>query len=143
MIEIYRYLAEALVRQDRLEDAGELLAFAARNAPEDDSYARAALLLAEALVAAAGGEQAAASTSFAEALRLLEEQQLLIDLSEARVALAHALRSFGDTAGARTELERARATFVRMDARLLIGEIDEELAALAEGAGSAGPLSAS
>ncbi|MGB2953522.1 MAG: hypothetical protein WBB74_09040, partial [Gaiellaceae bacterium] len=117
----------------------ELLAFAARNVPEDDTYARAALLLAEAIVATAGGEQGAATTSFTEALRLLEEQQLLIDLAEARIALARSLRTFGDVTGARTELERARATFTGMGARTLLDEIERELAVLTAGAGSAGP----
>jgi tetratricopeptide (TPR) repeat protein len=131
--EIYRYLAKALIRQGRLKDAVEITAFAARSVPEEDSYARAALLLAEAAVATASQEQAAAATAFAEALRLLEEQQLSIDLGEARIELAHALRSFGDYAGARTELERARGLFVRMGARGLTEEIDRELAGLAEG----------
>jgi tetratricopeptide (TPR) repeat protein len=141
VIEIYRYLIEALVRQGRRDDAAELLAFAARNVPEDDGYARAALLLAEAIVATAGNEQAASTMAFAEALRLLEEQQLMIDLAEARIALARSLRAFGDSSGARTELERARATFARMDARTLLDEIDGDLAVVTEEAGSAGPLS--
>ena len=139
VIELYRYLVETLVRQGRLDDAADLLAFAARNVPEDDAYARAALLLAEAIVATAALEQAAATTSFAEALRLLEEQQLVIDLAEARIALARSLRTFGDVAGARTELERARATFAGMGARTLLDEIDRELAVLTAGAGGAGP----
>jgi hypothetical protein len=42
--------------------------------------------------------------------------------------------------GARTELERARATFARMDARAVVGQIDRELEELAEGADGAGPL---
>jgi tetratricopeptide (TPR) repeat protein len=141
VIEVYRYLVETLVRQERVEDAVELLAFAARNVPEDDVYARAALLLAEAIAASASGEQSAATTSFTEALRLLEEQQLLLDLAEARIMLARSLRTFGDVAGARTELERARATFAGMGARTPLDEIDRELTALTEGAGSAGPLS--
>jgi len=141
VIELYRYLVETLVRQDQRDDAAELLAFAARNVPEDDPYARAALLLAEAIVATAGGEQSTAATAFSEALRLLEEQQLLTDLAEARVVLARSLRVFGDVAGARTELERARATFAGMGARTPLDEIDRELTLLTEGAGSAGSLS--
>jgi tetratricopeptide (TPR) repeat protein len=141
LIELYRYLVETLVRQHRLDDAVELLAFAARSVPEEDVYARAALLLAEAIVATERGEQATATTSFVEALRLLEEQQLQLDLAEARIALARSLRTFGDIAGARTELERARATLVGMGAQTLLAEIQRELALLTEGAGSAGPLS--
>jgi class 3 adenylate cyclase/tetratricopeptide (TPR) repeat protein len=140
VIETYRYLVEALVRQQRLDDARELLAFAARSVPEEDAYARAALAVAEAIVATGAGEATTAATAFSEALRLLEEQQLVIDLGETRVLLARALRSFGDAAGARTELERSRALFAGMEARTLVEEIDRELAELSERAGSAGPL---
>jgi tetratricopeptide (TPR) repeat protein len=126
-IEIYRYLAEALVRQRRLDEARELVAFASRNLPEEDLYARAALLLARALVAAAADERSASTTSFEEALRLLEEQHLWTDLAEARVEFARALRAFGEHTVARTELERARATFRRMGAVALVAEVDREL----------------
>ena len=97
-------------------------------------YARAALLLAEANVAAAAGERTATATAFSEALRLLEDQELVIDLGEARLELARALLKFGDSAGARTELERARGIFVRIEARGIVEEIDREL----EVAGEAG-----
>ena len=43
-------LIEALVLQGRLDDARELVSFAARSLPEEDAYARACLLLAEASV---------------------------------------------------------------------------------------------
>jgi class 3 adenylate cyclase/tetratricopeptide (TPR) repeat protein len=138
--DIYRYLAETLVRQGRVEDATELVAFAARSVPEEDHYARAALLIAEAIVATASGEATSASTAFAEALRLLDGQKLQLDLGEARMELAHSLRSFGDVRGARTELELARATFARMGARAVVAEIDVQLGLLREGAGEAGPL---
>jgi tetratricopeptide (TPR) repeat protein len=138
--DIYRYLAETLVRQGRVEDATELVAFAARSVPEEDHYARAALLIAEAIVATASGEATSASTAFAEALRLLDGQKLQLDLGEARMELARSLRSFGDVRGARTELELARATFARMGARAVVAEIDVQLGLLREGAGEAGPL---
>jgi urease accessory protein UreF len=138
--DIYRYLAETLVRQGRVEDATELVAFAARSVPEEDHYARAALLIAEAIVATASGEATSASTAFAEALRLLDGQKLQLDLGEARMELARSLRSFGDVRGARTELELARATFARMGARAVVADIDDQLGLLMEGAGEAGPL---
>ena len=134
VIEIYRYLVAALLQQERVDDAKDLLAFAARSLPEADVYARAALLLAEANVAAAAGERTATATAFSEALRLLEDQELVIDLGEARLELARALLKFGDSAGARTELERARGIFVRIEARGIVEEIDREL----EVAGEAG-----
>jgi len=140
VLEIYRYLVAVLLAQGRIEDAKKLLAFAARDVPEEDPYARAAFLVAEALVATAAGERTAAATSFAEALRLLDEQQLMIDLAETRIELARALRTFGDEAGARAELQRARAVFARMDARTFVAEIDAELTELTEGAGASGPL---
>src|SRR5919197_2809831 len=117
VLEIYRYLIYALIAEERLDDAKELLAFAARSVPEEDPYAKAALLLAQANVAAATDERTAAATAFAEALRLYEEQELVMDLGEARLELARALRRFGDLTGARTELERARAIFMRAEAR--------------------------
>jgi class 3 adenylate cyclase/tetratricopeptide (TPR) repeat protein len=131
-IDIYRHLAETLVRRGRVDDARELIAFAARNVPEEDHYARAALLVGEAIVATAGGESTTAATAFAEALRLMEQQQLVIDVCETRVELARALKTFGDFGGARTELERARAAFARMGARTVVDHIDGELAELGE-----------
>jgi class 3 adenylate cyclase/tetratricopeptide (TPR) repeat protein len=141
-VEAYRYLAEALVAQDRLDDAGELVAFAARNLPEEDAYARSSLLLAEAIVATAAGESSTAATAFAEALRLIEELGMPRELGEARLALGRSLRSFGDLTGARAELERARAIFVRIGANTRREAIDAELAELVEGPATAGPSTA-
>ena len=59
-----------------------------------------------------------------------------------RILLARALRTFGDVVGARTELERARVTFARMEARTLVDEIDRSLADLAEGPPAAAPAAA-
>ena len=139
VVEAYRYLAEALVAQDRLEDAREIVAFAARNLPEEDSYARSSMLLAEAIVATAAGEPAAASTAFAEALRLIEELDLPLELGEVRHSLARSLRAFNDLAGARTEYERARAIFMRAGAVTPSQRIERELAELVEGPVDAGP----
>src|SRR2546430_14077145 len=127
------------MQRGRLDDGRGLLGFAAGNVPEGGAYARAALLVAEAIVATGAGEETTAATSFSEALRLLEEQQLVIDLGETRILLAQALRTFGDVVGARTEFERARATFMSMAARTLVDQIDRELAELAERAGIADP----
>ncbi|HZT92223.1 MAG TPA: adenylate/guanylate cyclase domain-containing protein [Gaiellaceae bacterium] len=132
VIQVYRYLVEALVALDRLDEARELAAFAARNLPEEDVYARTELLLAEASVATAAGEATAAGAAFAEALRLLEDLNMPTQLGETRLALGRALRTFGDVAGARVELERARGAFARMGARTLIDLIDADLRALDE-----------
>ena len=139
VIEIYRYLAEALVAQDRLVEARELVAFAARNLPEEHQYARAALRLAEAAVATAFGENLGALKSFTEAISLLEEQKLLSDLADARLAFAKSLRRFGDHVASRAELERARNIFAPMEASGPLAEIERELTELAVGAGVADP----
>jgi tetratricopeptide (TPR) repeat protein/CheY-like chemotaxis protein len=138
----YWRLVETLIAQDRLDEARQLVAFAARSVPEEAADARAALLMAEAAVATASGESTAAATSYAEALRLFEELNVPIDLAEARLALARSLRAFGDFTGARTELERARATFVRIGATTQRDAIDRELAELVEGPAPAGPSTA-
>jgi class 3 adenylate cyclase/tetratricopeptide (TPR) repeat protein len=138
-VEAYRYLAEALVAQDRLDDAREIVAFAARNVPEEDAYARSSLLLAEAIVATAAGESATAATAFAETLRLIEELEMPFELAKARMALGMSLRAFGDLTGARAELERARTIFAGMDANTRLKAIDAELAELVEGPTPAGP----
>ena len=139
-VEAYRYLAEALVAQDRLDDAREIVAFAARSVPEEDPYARSSLLMAEAIVATAAGESATAATAFAEALRLIEELGMPRELGEARMALGSSLREFGDLTGARAELERARAIFARIGAATRLKAIDAQLGELVEGpASTAGP----
>jgi class 3 adenylate cyclase/tetratricopeptide (TPR) repeat protein len=129
----YRYLAEALLQQGRLDEARELVKFAARNLPEEDSYARAELLRAQAAVSAALGEPAAASSAFAEALRLLEDLRLSVELAETRIALARALRSVGDLAGARTAFQLARSACMQMGLRTLVEQIDRELPEIDEG----------
>jgi hypothetical protein len=139
VVEVYRYLVEALVAQEQLDDARELVAFAARNLPEEDAYARSSLLLAEAIVATAKDEPTAASTAFAEALRLIEALDMPLELADARMALGLSLRAFGDATGARAELERARAMFVRIGATMRRDAIDRELVELVEGPATAGP----
>ena len=139
VIDTYRLLAEALVRQQRVEDAKELVAFAARNLPEEDAWSRASLLLAEASVATAANEPTTAATSFAEALRMIETLNMPVDLGEARHTLARSLRALGDLSGAKTELERARAIFSRIGAATPVELIDRELAELAEGPATPAP----
>jgi len=137
--ETYRRLAESLVRQSRVSEAVEFAALAAASAPEGDGYARPAMLLADAIVKTARREPVAIDR-FNDAVRSLEDQQLVVDLGEARMALAWGLRAFGDPARARAELERARETFARMDARGVVDQIDREIAELAKGPGPSGPF---
>ena len=142
MHKTYWHLVEALVAQDRLDDAREIVAFAARNIPEEDPQSRAWLSLSEGLVTTAMGESATATASFSEALRLLEELDYKLDVAEARFVLARSLRAFGDETGARIELERARTTFVRIGADVRRDAVDAELAELVEGPAPAGPSTA-
>jgi class 3 adenylate cyclase/tetratricopeptide (TPR) repeat protein len=139
LMDTYRYLVEALVALDRMDDAHELVAFAARNLPEEDAYSKSSLLMAEATVATAAREPAAAATAFAEALRLIEGLGIPLDLAEARMALGRSLHALGDVTGARTELERARAIFARIGATTRREAIDRELAELVEGPATTGP----
>ena len=139
--ETYRRLAESLVRQSRVSEAVEFAALAAASAPEGDGYARPAMLLADAIVKTARGEPVAIER-FNDAVRSLEDQQLAVDLGEARIALAWGLRAFGDPARAREELVRARETFARMEARGVVDQIDREIAELAKGPGPSGPFAA-
>ena len=144
VVQIYRHLVEVHVRQGRLDDARELLEFARRDAPEEDAYALTQVHLAEATLAAGLGDASSAARAYDEALRLLEEQKLVVELAEARLELARALHRFADVAAARTELGRARESFAAMAAVAHVAEIDGLLNALDEkGAGVPGPLSAS
>ena len=142
MLKTYWHLVEALVAQDRLDDAREIVLFAARGVPEEDPHSRAWLLMAEAWVATAAGESSTAAASFAEALRLFEELDYALDFAEARFVLGRSLRSFGEAVGARIELERARSTFVRIGADIRRDAIDTELAELVEGPAPTGPSTA-
>ena len=142
VLKTYWHLVEALVARDRLDDALEIVAFAARSVPEEELHSRSWLLMAEALVATTAGESATATAAFAEALRLLEELDYALDAAEARFALARSLRVFGDVLGARVELERARATFVRVGADIRRDAIDRELEELVEGPAPTGPSTA-
>jgi class 3 adenylate cyclase/tetratricopeptide (TPR) repeat protein len=139
VLETYRNLVAVLVAQDRLDDAREIVAFAARSVPEEDDYSRATLLTAEATVATAAGESATAATAFAEALRLYDQLNFPLDVAQTRMAFGRSLHTFGDVVGARTELERARATFVSIGATTHRDTIDRELAELAQGPTATGP----
>ncbi len=142
LLNTYWHLVRALVAQDRLDDAREIAAFAARGVPEEDPHSSAWLSLTEAWVATAAGESAAAAAAFAEAVRLFEELDYLLDLAEARFALARSLLAFGEVVSGRTELERARSIFARIGADVRRDAVDAELAELVEGPAPTGPSTA-
>jgi class 3 adenylate cyclase/tetratricopeptide (TPR) repeat protein len=139
ILEVYRFLTQALVRQGRIEDADALASFAARSIPMEDVAAQAYVLLAQADVAAAKGERDIVVGSYEQALRRLEDQHLPIEVGEARLAYARALRWLGDLGRAAAELALARETFESLGAIGLVGEVDRELEAVAGGTGGSGP----
>jgi predicted ATPase/class 3 adenylate cyclase len=139
LVNTYWHLVRSLVAQDRLDDAREIAAFAARGVPEEDPHSRAWLSLIEAGVATAAREPAAAAAAFAEAVRLFEELNYPLDLADARFGFARSLLSFGEVVGGRTELERARSTYARIGADIRRDAVDAELAELAEGPAPTGP----
>jgi tetratricopeptide (TPR) repeat protein len=128
--DVYRYLTEALLRQGRVDDARELASFAGVNIPEEDLWARAAALVAQGSVAAADGDGQLSRKCFTEALELMEEQRLVVEIADARVDFARALRHLGDQGHAREQLHLARETFARIEAKTPLAEIDRELAEL-------------
>jgi class 3 adenylate cyclase/tetratricopeptide (TPR) repeat protein len=140
LVDIYRCLVEVLTRLGRLADARELANAASRCVPDEDAYARAAYLLIEGRLAAAEGRKDVAEGSYVEAIGLIDEQQLPLDLAEARLAFGRALRWFEDEKGAEAQLLAARDELVRMGARGLVDEVDREVAALRGGPADPAPL---
>jgi predicted ATPase/class 3 adenylate cyclase len=136
LVEFLRLLAEALVREERLDEARAFAAEARASLPEEDPYASAATLLTE-IITDGGAAPVATRERAAEAYRLLQEQHLLLDLEEARLDVARALLRFGDPGGARGELARAREGLDRIDAGGLLAQINRELDE-AGGAGASG-----
>jgi predicted ATPase/class 3 adenylate cyclase len=128
IVDTFRLLTEALVRQGRIDDARELAEFAGRNVPEEDHNARAGVLLAQASLKSAAGETAAAVADYEEALRLLTELNAPVDRAEALLDFARALQHAGDAKGARQRLSEARRAFAEMGADGMLAHIDRELA---------------
>jgi class 3 adenylate cyclase/tetratricopeptide (TPR) repeat protein len=130
--ELYRLLTVTMLKQNKLESAREMAAQARTSQPEEDVYATAAVALAEGLIAAADGERESVLARFRTALVLLDEQSLQVDLGEARIEFARALRDLGQIEGARAEFNRARKVFASMDAIGIVTEIDRDVAEMAE-----------
>lgn len=129
VVEVYRYLAEALAHQGRAADARRAADGARAALSEDDPYANAATMIAEGFAAGAEGNEAALRDLFMRAMPMIEQQSYSIDLGEVRIAFARALIEFGDTETARQQLHLARETFAPMGATGLLAEIDRGLAA--------------
>jgi class 3 adenylate cyclase/tetratricopeptide (TPR) repeat protein len=130
IIEVYRFLVETLVLQNRAEDATELAEFASRNLPEDDIYSQATVRLAEALAATGRGDRDDALLGYRDAVHLYDGLHLPIETGQSRIALARALQAFGDDTAARAELDQARVSFTRIGATGMVADIDRSLEAL-------------
>jgi tetratricopeptide (TPR) repeat protein len=133
--EIYRLLAETLIVLNRLSDASELVDFAARGTGVDHPYTRAAIQMAEAALSTAVGDLGGSATRYEEAIALLDELGLPLELSQARIAYSRILREMGESEAAREQLDAARAACDRMGATGLLTGIDQELALIGSGAG--------
>jgi tetratricopeptide (TPR) repeat protein len=133
--EIYRCLTDALLRQDRLGDAGELVEFARRDAQEGQPYVQAAVRLAAAYLATAKRDRTAALASYDEAISLLEQMGLHIDLAQARISYGRALRKLGEPDRARNQLDLAHEACTAVGAIGLVEELEKELALVGSRAG--------
>ena len=129
VVEICRYLVEALVELGRIAEAAEVAGNARTALPPEDDYATAAVLLAEALVSASGDDPAGAWSGFAEALRIMEEQELWLDLGDARVLYGRALLRHGLSAEAAAVLIDAQGLFDKFGATAMARHVDRVIVA--------------
>jgi class 3 adenylate cyclase/tetratricopeptide (TPR) repeat protein len=124
LVETCRSLAEIRVLGGELEHAAEAASMAAEAAPEEDAFARAESLVAAGLVEIAEGAEGAADR-LQEALALLQQHSVPIELAEARISGARVLALRGDVEGARRLLDEVRASVQGTEARMLITVADE------------------
>jgi class 3 adenylate cyclase/tetratricopeptide (TPR) repeat protein len=132
LVEACRYLAEVLVLRGALDEAREAAAAAAEAAPEEDAFARGESLLCQALVAVADEDDAATGRA-KEALALLQEAGVPIEVAEARLSLARVLGLGGRATEARPLLGEVRATAQETEARMLVTVAEEIRAGLEKG----------
>ena len=122
----YRHLVEVLVRQQRIDEARELFEFARRDLPEEVAYARACHLVAEGLVNAADRDLDGARRCLTEALGILTDDHLLIDLAETQVVFSRILRGLGEEHEALAQLASARHTFSQVGATNSLAATERE-----------------
>jgi class 3 adenylate cyclase/tetratricopeptide (TPR) repeat protein len=124
LVEACRYLVEVLVLQGSVEEAREVATTATEVAPEEDVFAKAESLLATGLLETAAGMKGAPDR-LREALALLGQQSVPIELSEARISCARVLALGGDVEGAGRLLDEVRASVHGTEARMLVTVADE------------------
>jgi len=132
VVEICRFLVEALVDLGRIREAAGVAAHARASMPPEDDYAVAAVLLSEALVSAGGVDPGGAWNSFAEAMRLMEQQQLWLDLGDAQILHARVLARAGLRLQAEDALEQACALFSQLEADAVVADVERELRRLSQ-----------
>ena len=125
LLEVYRYLAETLVRAGRTSEAATLVEFAGRGVPDEDRVAAAYVMLARAAVATGEGDRRALDL-YADAIDCLQRQLLPIEAADACMTFAAALRRFGEWDEAALQLAEAREAFARMGAHGPRARVDRE-----------------
>ncbi len=128
VVDVSRYLAEAVGRTGSVDDVAAVAAHAREALTHDDPYMQAAVLLAEGAAGLAARDVEIVRDRFEQALSLLESQDLNLDLAEARLVFARALRELGDSEAAREELRRVRELAFRLGASGLVAGAERELA---------------
>jgi class 3 adenylate cyclase/tetratricopeptide (TPR) repeat protein len=88
LVEAERGLAEALVKQDKIDEAERLVAAAQRQVGPEDVWTRASILHATGLVRAAQGRTDEASAAFSAALTIIEPTMYTILADEIHESLA-------------------------------------------------------
>jgi class 3 adenylate cyclase/predicted ATPase len=134
LVETNRYLVEVLLLDGELDAAWAAASVAAEAVPEEDAFARAESLLSAALISAAEGDESA-TAKMAQALELMAEQSVPIELAEARISCARILGKQGRADEARRHFNDVRASLQGTEARTLIALADAAAVAYGEGTG--------
>ena len=142
LLNTYWHLVRSLVAQDRLDDAREIAAFAARSVPRRIRLQRLALTATGGMVATAAGEPAAAAAWVRRGGAAVRGAQLPAR-PRGRALCLRPLAADVRRGGRRPdELERARSIYARIGADVRRDAVDAELAELVEGPAPAGPSTA-
>ena len=128
--EIGRHLTEVVYRQGRARDTQAIAAEVIKRAPERDPGSRAYATICEAFIAAADGDPDIAKRRFADALLLLEELRMAIELAYTRVSAAWAFRRLGLLEDAADQLALAKRAAGSMGAKAILEDAEREEAAL-------------
>lgn len=118
------YLADALLHQDRDDEADALAAFSAETADADDLVTQIAWRCVRGQVAARRGDAVAGVALLEEAVQLSDRSDDPIGQANARVDLAAVLRAAGRDDAATDALDAARARYLAKGATAYLAELD-------------------